>query len=42
MLRDKSKTLVTKEQILLWRTEALQIGRSQVGRKQHLESLAYI
>ena len=42
MLRDKSKTLVTKEQILLWRTEAFQIGRSQVGRKQDLESLAYI
>ena len=42
MLRDKSKTLVTKEQILLWRTEALQVGLCQVGRKQDLESPAYI
>ena len=33
MPRDKSKTLVTKGQILLWHAKALQAERSQVGVK---------
>jgi len=37
MPRDKSKTLVTKGQILLWRAEALQAELSQVGVKANLE-----
>ena len=36
MPRDKSKTPVTKGQILLWRVEALQAELSQVGVKAHL------